>query len=137
MRRKILAMVAGTSVAMLATGVAVAAGHFAFFDPSTYRAREKVGEITITVKRDGPVGAGKVDYRTVDGTAKARRDYVPAKGTLRFAEGETEKSFTIQIKDDLKSEGREGFRVKLTNGRGMISVLGDPATVSIPPSDQS
>ncbi|XP_071815402.1 sodium/calcium exchanger 2-like isoform X3 [Apostichopus japonicus] len=56
----------------------------------------------------------QVKYETVDGTAEANSDYVPAKGTLVFEAGETSKYIDIEIIDDYEWEPDETFFVKLT-----------------------
>ena len=55
------------------------------------------GYATITVKRTG-TGAASVKYATADHTLKAADGhYVATSGTLRFASGETSKSFTVPL----------------------------------------
>jgi hypothetical protein len=56
-----------------------------------------------------------VDYATEDGTAGQPDDYLPASGTLTFAPGETEQSFTVTIVDDELKESTETFTVTLSN----------------------
>jgi hypothetical protein len=70
-------------------------------------------------------------YQTQDGSANDRSDYTTALGTLRFAAGETSKSFNIFITDDAYGEGLENFQVQLANATG--ATLGTPnaATVTI------
>src|SRR5205807_4763677 len=88
--------------------------------------------VTITVNRIGNTsGAASIDYFTSDVTASERRDYITAIGTLRFAAGETSKSFVVLINDDSYVEGPETFNVNLRNASGVG--LGAPsiATVTI------
>ena len=47
-----------------------------------------------------------VEYQTVEGTAKAGKDFKPAEGQLTFAENESEKSFDVGIIDD-DQQGRD------------------------------
>ena len=76
-------------------------------------------------------GAASVEYFTSDVTAGERGDCVTAIGTLRFAAGETAKSFAVLINDDSYVEGTETFNVNLSNPSG--ASLGAPsiATVTI------
>ncbi len=59
-----------------------------------------------------------VDYATADGTAKAGEDYTAVSGTLRFAPGETERTVAVPILDDAIDEGKEKFRLTLSNPKG-------------------
>lgn len=53
------------------------------------------------------------DYKTVDGSAQAKRDYVPTSGTLTFAAGQTEAVVTVAVKGDRLIEGSEDFFLAL------------------------
>ena len=62
---------------------------------------EGAGFKTIRVERIGDTsGAASIGYRTSGGTASERGDYTTASGVLRFAPGETAKSFDVLITDD-------------------------------------
>ncbi len=77
---------------------------------------EDVGSYTVNVVRTGgSSGSLTVDYSTADITSTAGQDYAAAAGTLTFNDGETSKSFNIQITDDAITEGDETFIVKLRN----------------------
>jgi hypothetical protein len=77
---------------------------------------EDVGSYTVNVVRTGgSSGSLTVDYSTADITSTAGQDYAAAAGTLTFNDGETSKSFNIQITDDAITEGDETFTVKLRN----------------------
>ena len=102
------------------------------FSASNYSVVEACTTIAITVNRIGNTsGAASVDYFTADVTASERRDYITAIGTLRFAAGETSKSFAVLINDDSYVEGNETFNINLSNPSGVS--LGAPsiATVTI------
>jgi hypothetical protein len=67
----------------------------------------------------------------VNGAASERCDYVTSIGTVRFAAGESSKTFNIPIINDVWIEGAETFTVTLSNAVG--ATLGAPlsATVTI------
>ena len=67
-----------------------------------------------------------LDYATSDGTASERSDYTAALGTLRFAAGETSKSFLVLITDDQSVEGNETVNLTLSNPTGGAT-LGVPS----------
>lgn len=54
-----------------------------------------------------------VNYRTVDVTTEAGRDYTAASGLLTFNPGETRKTISVPLLDDIAIEGREIFKVQL------------------------
>src|SRR5437588_412501 len=100
------------------------------FNQSSYVVTEASTSVTITVNRLGDAsGAATVDYATSDGTATERSDYITARGTLRFAPGETSKSFVVLINDDSFVEGTETFNVTLSNPTGVN--LSAPPTVTV------
>lgn len=76
------------------------------FNNPHYVVGEGDGSVQITVERTGqaavPVSVG---YTTADIGASEKSDYTTAIGTLRFAAGETSKSFTVLITDDRFAEG--------------------------------
>ena len=56
-----------------------------------------------------------VDYATSNGTAVAGTDYTAASGTLTVAPGETSKTVTVTIIDDVHDEGTETFTLTLSD----------------------
>ena len=88
---------------------------------------EGTGFRTINVLRAGDVsGAASVDYATSNGSADSRKDYAQARGTLRFAAGETVKSFVVLITDDVFQESPETVNLTLSNPVG--TTLGSTST---------
>ncbi len=75
-----------------------------------------------------------VDYATADGTATAGEDYTAASGTLTFAAGERRKTVSVAILDDAIDEGKETFRLRLSNAQGAVIEDGE-ATGTIINSD--
>ena len=65
----------------------------------------------------------------VNGKASERCDYETTVGTLRFAAGETSKSFIILIINDVYVEGSETFTVTLSAPTG--ASLGSPSTATV------
>lgn len=84
------------------------------FGAERLSASESAGSFEVTVLRSGDTSsAANVDFATVDGSAQGRSDYTSAFGTLRFAAGETTKSFRVLITDDTNFEGDETLYVIL------------------------
>lgn len=80
-------------------------------------------------------GVASVDYNTSNITATERKDYITALGTLRFAAGETSKSFAILINEDSFVEGTETFSVNLSNASGVS--LGGPVITTATIADDA
>jgi hypothetical protein len=105
------------------------------FSQSIYSVTEDVTSVTVTVTRLGDSSAAAtVDYATADGTATERADYTTALGTLRFAVGETSKTFDVLVNEDSKVEALENFSIALSNPTGGSS-LGPQATTTIQITD--
>ncbi|OAD18731.1 Na-Ca exchanger/integrin-beta4 domain protein, partial [Candidatus Thiomargarita nelsonii] len=85
------------------------------FTLASYSVAENGGQVSIIATRVGDSnGAISVNYATSDNTATAGSDYTATSGTLNWADGDaTDKSFTITISDDGKSEGPETFTITL------------------------
>lgn len=77
---------------------------------------ESAGTVTVSIIREGALDyAVTVDYATEEGTAKETRDFDKVQGTLMFEKGETEKTITIKIIDDVAFEEDEEFFLNLSN----------------------
>ncbi len=74
-------------------------------------------DFAVTLNR-AAVQAVSVDYVTADGTATASEDYTATSGTLTFAVGETAKTVSVALLDDAIDEGKETFKLKLSNPQG-------------------
>ena len=79
--------------------------------------RDAAIDFAVTLTRPASVTV-TVDYATADETATAGTDYEAASGTLTFAPGETAKTVRVAILDDRVDEGREVFRLRLSNAVG-------------------
>ena len=86
-------------------------------------ASEAGGSLTFTVDVPAVHEEVTVDWATSDGagteSATANRDYTAATGTLRFMQGETSKTISIEILDDGVPEPDETFTVTLSNPAGV------------------
>ncbi|MFY9224323.1 MAG: Calx-beta domain-containing protein [Blastocatellia bacterium] len=98
------------------------------FSSATYSVMENGASATITVTRtNGNEGTVMVNYATSDATATAGSDYTATSGTLSFANGETSKTFSVPVTDDLLAEGNETVNLSLSNPTG-AATLGSPST---------
>ncbi|HEX6288526.1 MAG TPA: Calx-beta domain-containing protein, partial [Herpetosiphonaceae bacterium] len=76
-----------------------------------------------------------VSYATSNGTAMAGSDYTAASGTLTFAPGETSKTISVPIRNDVNDEPEETFRLALTTSKDLIIEAPATATVTIQDND--
>ena len=101
---------------------------------SSYTVGEGAGSIVIPVTRSGDTStAATVDYATTDGTASHLSDYNTVSGTLSFAAGETSKTITVFITDDVFVEGNQTFSIAFSNPSG--ATLGSPSTATVTITD--
>lgn len=92
---------------------------------------------TLTVKLSGPqTAAVTVQYATANNSATAGADYTATSGTLTFAAGETEKTITVPILEDLLDEDNETFLVNLTNASSFVEVAPGTFNTTITDEDQ-
>jgi hypothetical protein len=116
------------------------------FSEGFHNVAEGAGFGTITVERSGDTSQGvTVDYASSDhsnpadfipctslgaGFASSRCDFTTAIGTLRFAAGETTKTFNVLISQDNYVEGPETLELTLSNPTGG-AVFGVPQTATL------
>ena len=74
-------------------------------------------DFVVTLSRAAS-GTVSVDYATADGSATAGEDYTATSGTLTFAAGETTKSVSVPLLDDVVNDGGETFTLTLSNPAG-------------------
>ena len=101
-------------------------------------AREASGSIAFAVTLSAAAReAVSVDWATSDGTATSGTDYTAASGTLTFATGETSKTVTVTLLDDVHDEGTETFTLTLSNPRpaGQATLADATATGTISNAD--
>src|ERR1043166_1348876 len=111
------------------------------FSSATFSATESGPSLNVQVSRSGNTSiASTVDYATsdtagasncnvVNGIASSRCDYLTSLGTLHFAAGETSKTISIPLVDDVYAEGDETFTITLSNATN--SSLGTPANATL------
>jgi hypothetical protein len=104
------------------------------FSSSSYNAAENVISRTIQVELSTqssfPV---TVDYATSDGSATAGSDYAAVTGTLTFDPGQTIKSFSVSILDDVADESDETVNLTLSDPEN--ATLGSPSTATLSITD--
>ena len=89
----------------------------------------------ITLVRNNPGAEASVEFATVNGTASNRTDYTYKFGTVKFAAGETEKSLTVLITDDLYIENEETLTITLSKPSGAALGPLNTATLTILDND--
>ena len=85
------------------------------FSSPIYIAPESAGIATLTLTRVGTNGVTTVDYATTNSTAMAGTNYMATTGTLSFTNGETIKTFSINLLRDPRVTGDLSFNVNLLN----------------------
>ena len=121
-----------------------AEGGFIRFSQSNFSVNEAAGQLTVTVTRSNDTSrSATVDYATgetgaptacgtFNGVASHRCDFTTARGTLRFASGETSKTFNLLVNRDSYAEGSETLLVSLSNPTGgAVLMAPSSATVTI------
>ena len=107
------------------------------FSAASYNVTEST-TIIVTVTRTGDTsGAAEVIYSANDSSADQRSDVIPVIGRLRFAPGETSKSFIIFITDDTHVEGNENITLELSSLVGGMLGHNSTATLTVADNDSS
>jgi hypothetical protein len=79
--------------------------------------------------------AGLNNCSTINSLASERCDYTTAVGTLRFAAGQTQRTFNIFITNDAYVEGLETAQLTLSNPQGAVLGTQSSATFTINDND--
>ena len=66
------------------------------------------------------VETATIEWETLNGSAKAGRDYKKASGTLVFSPGDTEKTVRVEVIDDTLVEGTEVMLLLLLDAQGAV-----------------
>jgi hypothetical protein len=104
------------------------------FSSAAYSAAESANLATLTLTRTGNTGvAASVDFSTSDGSAQQRSDYTVSAGTVTFAAGETSKTITVLISNDVYDENNETVNVTLSNPVG--AAVGNPGSATLTITD--
>jgi uncharacterized repeat protein (TIGR01451 family)/uncharacterized delta-60 repeat protein len=109
------------------------------FSSATFTRNENSpdGQATITIVRTGSVAApATVNFTTTtNGTATAGLDFTPVTNLVSFAIGETIRTVTIPIINDLVIEGNQTVTMELTNAIGGLLIAPTIATLTIVDDD--
>ncbi len=88
------------------------------FARTSYRVNEG-DTVIVTVTLSAPVSdTVTVDYRSAESYARPQRDFVPVSGTLTFAAGQTEATFTVETLDNGKHDGNRALMLNLSHAVG-------------------
>jgi hypothetical protein len=85
---------------------------------------------SVTITRTTAAGAASLGFRTIDGTARAGTDYLPASGTLALADGQTSASASISLPQRAPGSSAATFFVVIE--RATVGVENAVAVVSLP-----
>ncbi|GMS79921.1 hypothetical protein PENTCL1PPCAC_2096 [Pristionchus entomophagus] len=89
------------------------AGAFGF-ENEKYKVPESKGLFVVEVMRTrGARGAVSIPFKTVDGMAKAVKDYLPQEGELKFEDNQSSAEIRIEIINDDEYEKNEDFTIEL------------------------
>ena len=109
------------------------------FSQASYQVNEDGTVIgaTVTLNRTGFTNStGSVQVQFANGTATGGTDFTNTTQTINFASGDTSKTVTIPINDDILTEGTENFTISLANPSSGVSIGSqNSATVQIIDND--
>ena len=91
-------------------------------------------EFTVSLSRSS-TNTVTVNYATADGSATAGEDYTSKSGTLTFTAGETSKTVSVSVLDNVIDEGNETFILTLSSPTGNAFLADSEATGTIENSD--
>ena len=104
--------------AMLASDATLTIPRPSRFSVADARVEEAAGAqlvFTVTLSPARGWATSTVAYATSDGTATAGSDYTAASGRLTFAPGESTKTVSVAVLDDVHDEGEETVTLTLSN----------------------
>jgi hypothetical protein len=100
------------------------------FSAATYTVNEAAGTATITATLSAQSGfTVTANYATSGNTATAGDDYIDTSGILTFAPGQTSRTFSVSILEDVLDEGVEAVNLALSAPSN--ATLGTPAGASL------
>lgn len=101
------------------------------FKAAVTNINENAGAALVTISLIAPLASpASINFSTTDGTATSGADYLPTSGTLTFAAGETERTFSVPIVDDALNEDDETVILRLSAPSSNLS-FGEPNTAVI------
>ncbi|MAF70895.1 MAG: hypothetical protein CL591_09930 [Alteromonas sp.] len=107
------------------------------FSSSNVTVGESTGTLTVTVRRtNGSSGELSAEITAQAGTASSS-DYSFTPTTLMFADGETQKTVSLQIVDDTLEENAESFSLLLSGLNGTQINNNNTLTITISANDAS
>lgn len=90
------------------------------------------GTLTFTVTLSKAHSASaSIQYATTNGTAGSPADFTATNGTLSFAAGQTQQSFSVVTVNDTSAEDNETFSVTLSNPGGGLTIANGSAVGTI------
>jgi Calx-beta domain-containing protein len=105
------------------------------FDAAAYRVNRSAGTATIRVTRRNGLGGGvAVNFQTVDGTARADRDYVRTAGVLTFGTNQSVGYINVPFVAQEGPTGDRAFGVVLSAANPR-TVVGSPARTTVTMAD--
>jgi hypothetical protein len=103
------------------------------FSPANYVVNENAGTVTLTVTRAGDsTNPASVNFSTFNEDAIAGTRYVAASGSLTFNPGETSRTFSVQLIDDVTEiNPAENFGATLSSPSGDGAHVASPVTANV------